>query len=76
MNGKFYLTRYSTSTNDLVGEEELNITKEEICKLFWLGLNEYFDCIIVRASQRGRLQELTKHKIDLNEFDYFVEFMV
>ena len=74
---KFYLEWFSADGDELVGQELLDVSEEEIIELFeLLPLNlQVFDGLTVTASQRKQLQQKTEHKIDLNEFVYFVAYL-
>jgi hypothetical protein len=72
---KFALYWFDAEGDELVGEENLpGLTPKQVREWFFLTDDvPLTDSFIVRASQRRHLAEMTKRKIDLNKYDYFLE---
>ena len=72
---RYALSWFAVEGDEVVGEEPLpDVTAEQVAEWFYLPEGDsLMDSYIVRASQRQHLSKLTKHKIDLNRFDYFLE---
>lgn len=74
---EFFLTWFSADEDDLIGEEKISdLTQEQAREWFWLLDDDFVDCCVVTASQRVNIQQLVKHEIDLNKYDYFVEYTI
>jgi hypothetical protein len=72
---QYTLSWFAADADELVGEESLpDMTAEQVAEWFYLPESDsLMDSYIVRASQRQHLSKVSKHKIDLNRFDYFLE---
>jgi hypothetical protein len=72
----FYLTWYDRRTSGLVGEVSLQATEERTVRaLFSLPDDQYpGDCLIVGEDQKETLEATASVAIDLDRFDYFVEY--
>lgn len=73
---RFILAWYSKTNDDLVGEERLLETSEkDVRKAFDLDDDEYpGDCLTVTSEHESFLQQRTSVNVDLDRFDYFVEY--
>lgn len=72
----FVLEWYSGEGDGFSGcglEELPTVTKRNIVEWFGIPIREVGYGHIVRASQKVHLDKITKHKIDLNLNDYFIE---
>ena len=73
MSKKYILARFEKDPGDAhIGDVDLNISEEELQKLF--GLDEpIIACYDVEPQHLHLLQTKTTHRIDLDQYDYFVE---
>jgi hypothetical protein len=70
-----WLRWFERRSDHLVGEAEIRgITLEELQAMFSIGADSpMYDCFRVEAPQLHRLERAVNVKIDLEQFEYFVE---
>lgn len=74
-NGNYYITWFLG--DKLLAEKKLKVNASDLA--FWLNTTEEelkLGCFSIQSTHAKKLQRLIKHKIDLNKYDYFVEYMV
>lgn len=71
---RYALAWYSVADDSLVGEEDVQLTRDAVREWFYLSEDDpAVECYDVTASQRVHLNDLVSHVINLNEHCYQLE---